>query len=69
MNLKPGDRIELVKMVDDPDPIEPGTLGTVNFIVQLGTQQQVDVDWDDGRALMLIVPPDRYRILDKEEAQ
>ena len=68
MYLQPGQRIELVMIVDDPDPIEPGTRGTVRRVAKHGTGHnaflQVDVAWDNGRSLMLSVPPDRYRIVD-----
>jgi hypothetical protein len=72
-----GDRIELVHM-DDPYPIQPGTQGTVTDVqlVNLGGGMlggtttggffQVSVDWDNGRSLMLSIPPDRIRILGKK---
>ena len=59
---KPGDRIRLIAMPDDPNPIPPGTKGTVVGVEQIGSGRekwfQVDVDWDNGRTLMLSVPPD-----------
>jgi hypothetical protein len=54
---KPGDRIRLLAMLDDPDPIPFSTTGTVAAVRHQGTWAQVDVDWDGGRALMLVVPP------------
>lgn len=63
-NAKAGDRIELVKMVDDPDPIAAGTQGTVKWVNDLGTFQQIDVEWDNGRTLMLTVPSDEFVVLD-----
>ena len=30
-----GDRIELVEMPEDPDPILPGTQGTVDFVNEM----------------------------------
>ena len=69
MELKPGQRIELVSMPDDPDPIIPGTRGTVRRVRHAGSPRngflQVEVDWDNGRALMLSVPPDQFRIIDE----
>lgn len=61
--LKAGDRIELVRMGEDPRPIEPGTQGTVKAVSDFGRWQQVQVDWDNGRGLMLCLPQDKVRIL------
>jgi hypothetical protein len=61
--LGPGDRIRLSTMSDDPDPIPPGSTGTVTAVRQHRTWAQVDVDWDNGRKLMLVVPPDQLEIL------
>lgn len=60
---KPGDRIRLLAMPDDPDPIPPGATGTVVSVRQQGTWAQVDVKWDNGRTLMLVVPPDRLEVV------
>jgi hypothetical protein len=57
-----GDRIRLVAMNDDPDPIPYGTLGTVTAIHNHHDWVQVEVDWDNGRALMLSLPHDRIEI-------
>ena len=56
--LKPGDRIRLISMTDDPDPIPTGTTGTVAGICPQSGWTQVDVKWDNGRSLMLSIPPD-----------
>jgi hypothetical protein len=53
-------------MTDDPDPIPPGTTGTVIAVRQLGTRCQVDVAWQNGRTLMLVVPPDQFEVLTGE---
>ena len=58
-HLKAGDRIRLVLMNDDPDPIPAGTIGTVVAVYPHGDWTQVDVDWEAGRSLMLSIPPDR----------
>ncbi len=64
---QPGDRIRLVAMTDDPDPIEPGTTGTVVAIRKCGSGRdvwfQVDVNWDNGRTLTLVVPPDEVEVV------
>lgn len=63
-----GDRIVLVQMSDDPDPIQPGTEGTVISVQELhfGKSQpehQILVRWDNGRSLSCICPPDIVRVL------
>ena len=69
--LSVGDRIELLEMPNDPCPVEPGTKGTIRFVNPCGhcgqkAFTQFGVDWDNGRSLMLLVPPDRYRVIPKE---
>lgn len=61
--FKVGDRVRLVHMPNDPDPIPDGTLGTVRWISDLSRvsrtpEIQVGVGWDNGRSLSCICPPD-----------
>ena len=63
MQLKAGDRIRLISMNDDPDPIPAGTIGSVVGVYPHGDWTQVDVDWEGGRSLMLSIPPDRVEKL------
>tara|TARA_R110002049_G_scaffold4601_1_gene31667 strand:+ start:54716 stop:54940 length:225 start_codon:yes stop_codon:yes gene_type:complete len=56
--LKSGDRIRLISMTNDPDPIPAGTTGTVAGVDPQSDWLQVDVEWDNGRSLMLSIPPD-----------
>lgn len=66
MDVKKGDRIELVEMGEDPRPIAPGERGTVIGVSRWNDQEyQVQVDWDNGRRLHLICPPDRYVVIKK----
>lgn len=62
-----GKRIELVMMSDDPDPVPPGTKGTITYfstVTALGPPyDQIGVAWDNGRTLGLASPPDVYRVL------
>lgn len=51
-------RIRLVEMVAQ-DPFEPGKQGQVAEVLYHQDWMQVNVDWDCGNRLMLIVPPDR----------
>lgn len=71
--FKKGDRIELVRMGDDPCPIPSGERGTVRHVNEVrlfGGFTQVSVAWDSGRGLMLTIPPDRARVIadDEDEA-
>lgn len=52
-----GTRIVLDYMGDDPRPIEPGTMGTVRHVDDIGT---VHVDFDNGRRLGLIPGEDSF---------
>ena len=70
---QPGDRIRLVAMPDDPDPVPPGATGTITHVEQHGTGRdawlQVEVDWDNGRKLTLTVPPDQFEVLSGDAQQ
>ena len=65
--VRVGDRIRLIAMQDDPDPIQIGELGTVTDCRRNGGGKdawyQVDVAWDNGRTLMLVSPPDQFEII------
>ena len=61
--LSIGSRIRLTSMPEDPDPIQPGELGTVTGIQPVLDFWQVEVSWDSGRKLSLVTPPDRFDIL------
>lgn len=65
---KTGDRVRLLHMPDDPDPIPVGTEGTVRMITPLQffgekEQTQVTISWDNGRSLSCLCPPDRLEVL------
>lgn len=65
--FKEGDRVEMVRMAaDDPDPIPPGTLGTVegqSDVSDLARRPEVQiwVKWDNGRTLSPLWPRDTIR--------
>lgn len=64
---KRGDRVRLVFMPNDPDPIPEGTEGIVTDVMPIDWGQdkktQVHVAWDNGRSLSCICPPDFLEIL------
>ena len=62
--VKKGDRIRLVSMPQDPDPIPVGSLGTVVAVYHHRDWSQVEVDWDNGRSLMLSMPEDSIEIVE-----
>lgn len=74
--VAPGDRIELIHMPDDPCPIVSGATGTVRAVREFNFGQacglprvlQIGVEWDNGRTLQLIVPPDTFRIIGRGDA-
>ena len=59
-----GTRIKLLSMGDDPNPIPPGTKGTVEGIDDIAT---VFCRFDNGRSLGLAYGEDRYRALTQAE--
>jgi len=60
--VKPGNRVRLVFMPSDPDPIQPGALGTVVAVVG-GDYPQIQVEWDSGRSLALLPGVDDFEVI------
>jgi hypothetical protein len=56
-------------MPADPDPIPIGTLGTVQSVHSHYGWTQLEVDWDNGRRLMLSLPDDQIEILSPGDIQ
>lgn len=59
-----GTRIMLLKMGDDPRPVEDNTKGTVRLVDDMGT---IHCDFDNGRALGIVPGEDRFRKLTEQE--
>lgn len=62
----PGTRIILLKMDNDPHPIESGTRGTVMYVDDIGT---LHCTFDNGRSIGVIAGEDSIRKLTDEELQ
>lgn len=56
-----GDRVRLICMADDPDPVPPGTEGTIVFVDSAQTRH---VDWDNGRSVGLIPNSDNWELIE-----
>lgn len=56
-----GMRVEMVEM-DDPQPVERGTRGTIEFVDDMGT---IHVKWDNGRTLGLVPEVDEFKIIEE----
>ena len=63
---KVGDRIRLIHMPEDIDTVPTDSIGTVRAIHPHDGWTQVEVDWDNGRRLMLTLPDDCIEILSSD---
>lgn len=63
-SIKRGDRIRLLSMPDDPDPIPVGSTGTIESVTT-GPLGQARVTWDNGRSLNLIPGVDRFEVIER----
>lgn len=57
-----GKRIRLIEMKDDPMPVESGTCGTIYHF----GGDVLNVEWDNGRNVGVIIGYDIYEIIDNE---
>ena len=63
INVKVGDRVELLEMLDTMTRLEKGSKGTVFKIEE--DQDLIWVNWDNGEKLALLADVDKYKIIQK----
>ena len=55
-----GKRIRIDEMVNEPYPVESGTMGTITNV----GYDIINVNWDNGRSLGVVIGEDRYEIME-----
>ena len=63
MNVKVGDKIELIQTDDTFTKLEKGSKGTVVEIEE--DQELIWVKWDNGEKLALLIGIDKFKIIKK----
>ena len=58
-----GKRVKLIEPMNDPHPIEVGSEGVVYNV----GFDVINVKWDNGRSLGLIIGEDKFEILNENE--
>ena len=67
VKIRPGDRLSLIAMPNDPDPIPAGSEGVVVEVTD-GPLAQIVVDWIGiNRSLALIPGVDVFEIIGRKE--
>ena len=61
INVKVGDKIELLEMEDSMTGLQKGDRGTVTKIED--DQDLIWVDWDNGEKLALLIGIDKFRVV------
>ena len=57
-----GKRIRIDEMVNEPYPVESGTMGTITNV----GYDIINVNWDNGRSLGVVIGEDRYEIMESQ---
>lgn len=55
-----GKRIRMIEMIEDPNPIENGCEGIITHV----GGGVINVNWDGGRTLGIVIGHDKYEIID-----
>ena len=59
-----GDRVRVIGVMDDPDPLPVGLEGTVTYVTPASSSfQQYQVDWDESRRSLMLLPHDPFQII------
>lgn len=58
-----GKRIRLIQMNEEKHPVQEGTMGTITHV----GWDVINVRWDNGRNLGVIIGVDRYEIIENHE--
>lgn len=61
-----GTRVLLIQMGNDPNPVEPKTRGTVNYVDDIGT---IHCTFDNGRTVGIVPAEDSFRKLTQVEIE
>jgi len=67
LHMRPGTLIEAAT-VASTDAIRPGDFGTFLFAIQRGKLIHCAVRWDSGDFEPLLVPPDKFELVVKNDA-
>lgn len=62
-----GDRVRMIGVMEDPDPLPVGAEGTVRGVSPAPPFAQIDVEWDNGRTLFLL-PGDPFVVVRRAAA-
>ena len=57
---KPGTKIKLINMYNEPYSVPSGMVGTVRLVDDMG---QIHMKWDNGSTLAIIPNVDLYKVL------
>ena len=57
-----GTKVRMIRMEEDRNPIQPGTVGTVAYVDDAGS---VHMKWENGRTLAFILGIDSVEIIEK----
>ena len=62
----PGTRVCVDRMPDDPNPLAPGTTGTVKYVDDMGTLHCI---FDNGRGLGVVIGVDEFHVVQNQWEQ